>query len=330
MTKNGKPKSHKAQHFVAQCYMKPWIDRAPSSGPTVTPYVWVFDRDGGNARKKAPSNLFTETDLYTIELPDGTRDLRLEHGLQELEDKYTRVRNLALARRVLPNAEQMPWLVAFVATAQFRTVAVRDHWAEQWGRVRQLGEDMQERFDSATSEERKLMARASLPSSNRGAPLDLDHVRRLEAQPIQMMIGQLVRTVQPILSRMSMAVLCTEDQLGFVTTDNPCVWVDPESYKYPPYLRGPGIGMKGIEITLPVSPSQCLVFTHRPEFEGFFDVDERVVADVNRRPVAHCDQNFIACRNEVRQAWFEQPPLPDDAWEKVRERELGEDEPPEP
>ena len=43
-----------------------------------------------------PSNLFTVTDIYTINRPDCERDLRLEHGFQDLEDKFTRIRNLRL------------------------------------------------------------------------------------------------------------------------------------------------------------------------------------------------------------------------------------------
>jgi hypothetical protein len=38
------------------------------------PYVWRFKKDGSDPRRKAPENLFHETDLYTIHREDGERD----------------------------------------------------------------------------------------------------------------------------------------------------------------------------------------------------------------------------------------------------------------
>ena len=96
MAKHGKVKHYGKQHFVAQCYMKAWHDPGSSVGKR-TPYVWVFDRDGKNSKPRAPSNLFTETDIYTLALGD-IRNVELEHGLQELEDKYTRIRNKTFLR----------------------------------------------------------------------------------------------------------------------------------------------------------------------------------------------------------------------------------------
>ncbi len=130
MAKAGR--SHKKQHFVPQCYMKAWHDATAPAGPARTPYVWVFDKDGTGARRKAPANLFTETDIYTIVRPDGQRDLRLEHGFQELEDMFTRVRNLKFNRRAWPDAEDLAWVIGFAATAQARTAAHRDFHREQW------------------------------------------------------------------------------------------------------------------------------------------------------------------------------------------------------
>jgi Protein of unknown function (DUF4238) len=328
MGRHGKTKTHKAQHFVPQCYLRPWLDPTAPTGPKATPYVWVFDRDGGNPRRKAPANIFTETDLYTIHLPDGNRDLRLEHGLRGLEDRFTRVRNLTFARGGWPNAEQIAWLLVFVAAAQFRTVASRNHWSEQWGRLRGLGEQMQRSFEQASPKERERMARKSplSVSARNVAPLDLDHVRQLEHEPIQSMIEHVVRIVHPLLARMSMAVLRTSDLLGFVTTDTPCTFCDPEAYKYPPFYRGPGLGVATTEVTMPLSPQQCLVITHRADLTGFHDVDERVVNEINRRHIAHCDQSFVARSSELRPEWFEQPPLPEDAWEKVRERKIASGE----
>lgn len=177
-----KPRTHKSQHFVAQCYTKAWYDPQMPSGAKLEPYVWVFDRDGNNARRKAPRNLFTETDIYTIERPDGERDLRFEHGFQELEDRFTRIRNLKFNRREWPDAEQAVSLFAFVATAQARTVAHRDFHRQQWGDIRKRMEEMLADFESASPKRKEAMAQLGRMNSGTqaGRGMTLDDVRDLE------------------------------------------------------------------------------------------------------------------------------------------------------
>lgn len=286
------------------------------------PYVWVFDRDGANPRRKAPANLFTETDIYTIERADGERDLRFEHGFSELEDKFTRIRNLKFKRREWPDAEQIDWLLAFVATAQARTAANRDHQRQQWGGLRNRMEEMQAAYENASPEKKAAMERMGSPNSESGKGITLDDVRVLEKHPIQQMIGMIVQSVMHIFQRMHVAVLCTADPIGFVTSDHPCTWFDPESYKLQPIYRGPGLGSRTIEVTLPVSPSQCLAITHNSQWQGYIDVQENVVTNLNSRHISHCNKSFISCSPQTLPVWFEQRPMPDDAWEKVQERQM--------
>ena len=88
---------HKKQHFVPSSYLKAWCD--PECSPKYSPYVWRFSFDGTESRKKSPDNIFHETDMYTIRRRNGERDLRLEHGLQQLETKFARIRRKILQRQ---------------------------------------------------------------------------------------------------------------------------------------------------------------------------------------------------------------------------------------
>lgn len=316
---------HKKQHFVPRCYLKAWHDPSAPPGGRITPYVWQFEKDGENPRPKAPSNLFTETDIYTIERANGERDLRLEHGFSELEDRFTRIRNTRFVRRVWPNEAELEWVRAFVATAQVRTAAMRDHQRRQWMEFRERAEDMERAMREATPEAREAMARVGrLTGGGRGATLTLEDVRALEAKPVQHMVAPVLRTVLPLLRQMHLAVLCTSDPLGFVTTDHPCTWFDPEAYKRPPFYRGPGLASPTIEVTLPITPQQCLVISHHPSLAGYIDIEQHTLDELNRRHIAHCSGHFIACRNETRPAWFVQRTLPDDAWEASRARDTGQ------
>lgn len=68
-------RTHEKQHFVPQAYLRAWCD--PTTPDGQEPYVWRFNKDGSDARRKAPAKIFRETDMYTIPLPGGGRDLVL-------------------------------------------------------------------------------------------------------------------------------------------------------------------------------------------------------------------------------------------------------------
>lgn len=313
---------YKKQHFIPQCYTKAWIDKSVPAGPKIAPFVWVFDQDGTNARGKSPANLFTETDIYTVTKADGYRDLYLEHGFGELEDRFTRIRNLRFSKNQWPTAEELVFLFAFVATLQARTQANRDHQRQQWGNIRQRMEQMQKSYEEASPSQKAAFEGLGSIGFDQGSSISLEDVKVMEKFPIQTMMGTIVKIVLPIFQRMSCAVLQTEDQIGFITSDHPCTWFDSESYKLQPIFRGPGLCSPTVEVTLPISPKQCLILSHRPGFNGFIDIPQNIVDEVNIRHVAHCKDSFISHSQQTRPIWFKKRELPDDAWEKVRERKI--------
>jgi hypothetical protein len=302
-------KTHKGQHFVPSSYLKAWCD--PGCPPEHEPYVWIFDEDGSNARKRAPSNIFKEPDLYTIEKADGTRDLRLEHGLAGLEDRFVKILRDTISKQRKLNAEDRVHLSAFVAAAQVRTTQSRDHHASQWGSVLKIADDMAEAMAKAPPEQRHT---ASKVLSGGGPSLTHDQVRQLATAPLQHMIPGILRQVTPILSRMDLAIFSTDDPIGFLTSDNPCCWFDPEAYKRPPMYRGPGLGMRTIEVTMPLSPNQCLLLNWQG-LSGYMPLAEPFVDELNRRHRNHCSEHFVLRANTRKEYWFVDLRPPDDAWE---------------
>ena len=77
---------HKRQHWIPRSYLNAWCD--PATPKEHQPYVWRFEKDGTSRARKSPKNIFHATDLYTIHLSDGTRELSIEHGLSELESEF--------------------------------------------------------------------------------------------------------------------------------------------------------------------------------------------------------------------------------------------------
>lgn len=322
--------SHKKQHFVPQCYMRAWHDPSAPKGPNQNPYVWVFNRDGSGARPKSPANLFTESDIYTIVHPDGQRDLRLEHAFQTLEDKFTRIRNLKFNRLLEPSSEDLAWIVAFVAAAHARTAVYRNFHRDQWGGILKRMEEFEAAYKAASPRQQEQIVRMSTLSQGPDRGLGIEEIRQLQAQPIQQLIGPTLATIAPMLGRMNIAVLCTDEPLGFVTSDHPCTWFDPEGYKRQPIYRSPALGSRTIEVTLPISPKQCLFISHDQACQGYIQITPNVVQELNRRHIGHCDKTFIAHSQSTHPSWFEERPMPEDAWEKVRERKIASGEWPAP
>jgi hypothetical protein len=117
-------------------------------------------------------------------------------------------------------------------------------------------------------------------------------------------------------------ILCATSEPGFITSDAPAVWFDPEWHKKPPMFRSPSLSDPLLEISMPISPSQMLVISHQdpahPKLEvEYLDVLEHHVEEFNRRTRFRCDKEFVVRRETMHPRWFEKGAMPADAWEEV-------------
>ena len=309
---------HKKQHFVPSSYLKAWCD--PKCPNNQTPYVWRFSFDGTDAKKKAPDNIFHETDMYTIKGEDGERNLYLEHGLQQLETKFARIGRNKLRKKRDLTIEDNVLICAFIAATQSRTKAMRDHWKKNWELPLKKMEDMMEWAKTATPEEKKRAASiSSISSLDNNKSLDYEQIKELHENPLQKMLPGMISSLTPMLTKLNMAILCTNNIPGFITSDHPCVWFDPEAYKRQPLYRAPALMYPNLEITLPVSPQQTILLS-RHDYHGYIDVHNEIVDEFNRRTRFHSDEYFVVNRNMKKEFWFDPGEEPDDSWEKTQEK----------
>lgn len=302
---------HKKQHFIPRSYLKAWCD--PSTPTGQEPYVWLFSRDGSSSRRKAPDNIFHETDMYTIELPSGGRNLVLEHGLAQLESEFVSIRDTKLKRLESLELDEHVLLCAFIAAAHARTPTQRDHLAGQWGNVLAMADKMMEWAKTATPEQRR--AAASLPRPNREKSLTYDEVKALADKPLQTAMVPSIKAAARLLTRLDFAVFTSDGGMTFITSDNPCVWFDAEACKRPPLFQGPALMYESIEITLPVSPQQIILLNRRG-VGGYFPAFERLVDEFNRRTRFSCTEYFVNDTNVARPIWFDPGTEPEDSWRK--------------
>ncbi len=306
---NGMPKkTHKKQHYIPQSYLAAWCD--PSTPAEQEPYVWVFPKEGGGAQRKAPRNLFTETDMYTFQSPEGIRDLSLEHGLSGLESDFARVRRDVIAKRIELSAQDRIVLLAFVAATVSRTPKQRDHWQAQWNQVLSHMDRMRDAVEKLAPEERAQLGNAFASVSSGNAGMGYDDVAKLAAEPLQHSLVTTISTQLQLMYTMDIAIISTDDDLGFITSDAPCVWFDPDSYKRPALYQAPGLGWPKIEVTLPISPSQLLLVSHSG-LRGYQMTTTKIVDELNRRTRGHTYRAFVGSQNRAKEVWYDMgaPPV---------------------
>ncbi|MEG1766931.1 MAG: DUF4238 domain-containing protein [Comamonas sp.] len=306
-----KKERQKKQHYVPKCYLKSWID------PAIPRHVngqniWVFDRDGENPKQQSPRSTFTEEEMYTLTASNGERDLRLEHGLGTIESQFGAIRTNKFNFRRPLSHEEWGWVCLFAATLHLRTVTTRDHMLGAFKQLKKMVEDVAppEWWDENEIPDKPRDKNVYYPR-----PGDFDNMKE---DVTQTLLQTAAKHVAPRLASMHATVLCTEHPIGFVTTDAPSTWFDPGAYRLPPLQRSVGLNNIDIQITLPLSPKQCLVFSHRDIWDSpYVDVSDDVVDAINHRNISYAPNSIVAAKNDLEPTWLKRSPPPPDSWEAL-------------
>lgn len=300
----------KSQHWVPRSYLRPWCEK---SAKTRDPFLWRFSKDGIEVKRKAPHNIFKESGIYTRTTETGDRDLHIEDQLGRIEHAFSRVRR----QRLSPCLELAPAdravICAFMSAQQSRTPKFREHHRAQWGEVLAIADELELKMRDASVAQKKRAARVGIPSG--GPSLSHDEVRKIAADPIQHLMPPTADAMAEIFARMQMIIFCTDDPVGFITSDAPCVIFDPEWYKRPPIYQAPGLGFPTVEVSMPVAPNRLIVLTHRKGLEGYYSLGEALLDEYNRRTRFECHQYFVVNANTTKPIWFDAGERPDDAWD---------------
>ena len=297
---------YKKQHYVPASYLKAWCD--PNTPLKHEPYVWMCSTDGRQINKKPPRKIFHEKDFYTIRQVDGRRNLTLEHGLSQLESQFAALRRNKLDKNLPLTDEERIVLCAFVAAMFARTKSRREFLREQWQPLLDLGEKMIEWARNASPDELKQMSAAlRAPIEDKAPLMSMADVERIVEQPIQSFLVPEIGTTTPFLFRMRSVIVETFTQPGFITSDAPCVYFDPELGKHPAPFGAGGLISPTIEISLPLSPRQFILFGHRLIHDGYYaplKPYDPLVDQINRRTRIFADEHIIINQNVIKQSWF--------------------------
>jgi hypothetical protein len=285
----------KKQHIIPSCYLKAWCDPGTPHGQH--PFVWRIKKDGSERKRKSPEKSFTATDKYTMKFPDGERNLIIEDTLAGVEDAFVRVLK-RIERRENLDASDRARLCLFTAAMHTRTIA--------------MGERMR---DFLTTGHNQVVALENKRNAPPGTSLKTAKLAE-NAHPLY--IAASLRVGTPLLFKMAMTILASDDEFGFITSDIPCVWFSPSLHTLPPSMRNLGLNLIDIEVTLPLSPRYLILFSHH-RHPVYVDVGQRSTDELNRRARLNCAEEFVSWKGETRSIWFDTGKEPEDAWEKTEE-----------
>ncbi len=282
-----KNKGPRNQHFVPRCYLSEFTD--PSTPAGQEPYVWVFDKDGKNSRKRAPKNIFSETHLYTFEF-NGEKDFTIEQSLSTIESKYAYVFRHKIKQKKPLTEMEHAYLCAFVAAQMVRTPRFKQN---QESFIQQL-------IDHGTQ-----MALAHGVADSPQVRQWIEYKK--DAHKIQMVDS--IPYIANTLMQMSVAFLCVKDPTKhwFITSDDPCVFFNPDLQWQRFY--GPGFGQQNVQLTLALSPEITVMFTWA-NFRGYSYVSNgNVESMLNRMTRSHSTKEFISPHPKKKWIWFSRVPL---------------------
>ncbi len=272
-------------------------------------HLWLISRDGTKKSKRAPHKSLTKTDAYTVTFNDGEQDLRVEATLSQLEGKFVRVQQKIVEKKSLDKWDKA-YLAAFMATMYCRTNPFAEGMEEAWVQL----DDMVKKVEDVIKNSHP----AKLPPPiypGQGLPISSKDTQYIIRNARPLAVESALQTAAPILWRMSLAFAEAPEGSFFITSDNPCVWFDPTAYRRPPFYRNAGLAMPEVEVTMPISPKFTAIVTHETGMQGYFQMTNWQVQEMNRRTVGFSDRQFISSSGNTLPQWFDPGTPPPDAWE---------------
>jgi hypothetical protein len=273
---------YKKQHVITAAYLKEWCD--PHTPIGQEPYVWRVSRDGQTMDNKAPKNIFSESNFYTVYDENGNRNLELEHYLHKIEDDFLFSRETIKNHKPITDHEFRS-LVLFVATTFARTKLQKAEQVDIWIELLNVYQSL--------NIQRKL-------------PGLYTQVEQLKRQPMPYHIANFVNITTPVLLKMNLTLMETSDEIGFITSDNPVLWLDPSLWFNSNSLSFFGLGSPFLEILFPISPNFLIQLTSSyPEKYILVDTQPQIVNEINKMVVSFSDECVIMNNNKPNPQWFE-------------------------
>lgn len=290
--------THKNQHWIPEVYLKAWRDPNREGD-----FIHRYESNGKYKDWRPVGRVFSEEDLYTIIRDDGSRDITVEIEFNNsIENEFRKIRN-KLAENSSLTTNEHAHLVLFIALLHRRSPVSRDHWRGFMQEVQKAGEELKAGLAQMPIEKRRKLAQVdrALSSRNSRDSVSLEEWSLAANLPFGAWLPRHVYIEAKAMSDMEVDVLTAPKNHAFISSDRPVVWWDRAN----PPGRRMGLAMRSIQVSVPLSPDQCLVL-HRGKPAGFIEATEEEVAHFNMRTLYGCRDFFFSNSPHLEVDWHDE------------------------
>lgn len=277
--------TQKKQHYIPRCYLREFVD--PNTPVGHEPYVWIFNKNGKNKRKKSLKKILTSNNLYTIKVKGKASDYSIEKTLSNFESEYANIYRNKIKKKLPLNDYEHVMLCVFVATMLQRTLRQKDN--------------LEQFLDELIRHGEMLAAHHGIVSKS------VNNLRKYKKNAHKTSILKMLPGITQLLIEMNVAFLFPDSNGSkFITSDDPCILFNPK-LQWQEFL-GPGLGQKDIEVILPLSPEVLLCLSWS-NFRGYIKTNKSRINDLNRMIRAQSYKYFISNSHKTKWIWFRKYPL---------------------
>ncbi len=283
----------KGQHFVHRAYLEGFQDTELEQRGR--PALWVY-MPGRSPFPQRPERVAKRNYYYCYEREERRR-FEVEHDLQKLEDAALPVLQLIRQQSFDLSPDNRMTFAGYIALSHARVPTFQ----RAIDRIASL--ESAQRIETITNDREALLWVTKKLSEETGEPVDPDEFQRKLTAGSAVVgqgnrdwsLGQMFQAMialQQTISRMSWRfMIASENDPGFLTTDNPVAVFDP--------LRGPleAIGFASspaAHFTFPISRELCLLADHRGAPTTTIKVSASVVRNMNKTAISRADTQLYA------------------------------------
>lgn len=253
------------QHFVAATYLRSWGYNNKSKNNDDV-YVWVRRKNFTKVFEKNPKEIFKVEHLYTIFGENGDRDYSVENWFRDLEGSFSTVRH---------KVENDP---ASMSQSDRRTLAF--FTASQYYRTPKSTKTFRERIDTANYIMNMIGAKKKIAMIGPGSTsylLTEEEVVHAQQHPFLNFYLPRIEEFAEDLLKMNLAILKSNAEGSFITSDCPAVLVDR-------LRENQGLQSSGARLTLPISPKTTVAYNW--VHKGVHNISSEDIKIENRIQVA--------------------------------------------
>ena len=116
-------------------------------------------------------------------------------------------------------------------------------------------------------------------------------------------IGNFLNITTPILLQMNLTILEISDENGFITSDNPVLWLDPSIMRKDYPISFFGFRSPTLDIFFPISPHFLVELTWTQP-ENYVSVTPQMVDEINGMIVMFSEEFVVMNHNSPKAYWF--------------------------